>query len=121
MGNKSSYYCDIAFSVQELPLLDPSVSSTMCNAVQDTFIDQKDQSRNLFYPSKTNPKYWDDEQASDVREAYGEDWEKIAAFTYDGVDYTMVKILEPVLVLAKEDPVSPPQTLEIEWENHETI
>jgi len=54
---------------------------------------------------QTNPKYWDDEEASDVREAYGEDWEKIAAFTYDGVDYTMVKILEPVLVLAKEDPV----------------
>jgi hypothetical protein len=107
MGNKSSYYCDIAFSVQEVPLLDPSVSSTMCNAVQDTFIDQINQSRNLFHPSKTNPKYWDDEQASDVREAYGEDWEKIAAFTYDGVDYTMVKILEPVLVLAKEDPVSP--------------
>lgn len=58
----------------------------------------------LSFP-QTNPKYWDDEEASDVREAYGEDWEKIAAFTYDGVDYTMVKILEPVLVLAKEDPV----------------
>eukprot|EP00624_Nannochloropsis_granulata_P001350 evm.model.NODE_1652_length_22004_cov_31.522722.7 len=54
---------------------------------------------------QTNPKFWDDEDASDVREAYGEDWEKIAAFTYDGVDYTMVKILEPVLVLAKDDPV----------------
>ena len=54
---------------------------------------------------QTNPKYWDDAEASDVQEAYGEDWEKIAAFTYDGLDYTMVKILEPVLVLAKEDPV----------------
>lgn len=29
----------------------------------------------------------------------------MAAFEYDGVAYTMVKILEPVLVLAKEDPV----------------
>lgn len=50
-----------------------------------------------------NPKYWDDADAGDVQDAYGEDWEKIAAFEYDGVAYTMVKILEPVLVLAKED------------------
>lgn len=59
------------------------------------------------YPLRvqTNPKYWDDADAEDVKDAYGEDWEKVAAFTYDGVDYTMVKILEPVLVLAKEDPV----------------
>ena len=55
---------------------------------------------------QTNPKFWDDADAEDVEDAYGEDWEKVAAFTYDGVDYTMVKILEPVLVLAKEDPVS---------------
>lgn len=52
-----------------------------------------------------NPKYWDDADAGDVQDAYGEDWEKVAAFEYDGVAYTMVKILEPVLVLAKEDPV----------------
>lgn len=56
-------------------------------------------------PQKMNPKYWDDADAGDVQDAYGEDWEKIAAFEYDGVAYTMVKILEPVLVLAKEDPV----------------
>jgi hypothetical protein len=52
-----------------------------------------------------NPKYWDDADAGDVQDAYGEDWERVAAFEYDGVAYTMVKILEPVLVLAKEDPV----------------
>jgi hypothetical protein len=52
-----------------------------------------------------NPKYWDDEDAADVRDAYGEEWERVAEFNYDGVDYIMVKILEPVLVLGKEDKV----------------
>lgn len=56
--------------------------------------------------AQTNPKYWDDEDAEDVEDAYGDDWEKVAAFQYDNVEYSMVKILEPVLILAKEDPVS---------------
>jgi hypothetical protein len=55
---------------------------------------------------QTNPKYWDDEDAETVDDAYGDDWEKVAAFAYDNVEYSMVKILEPVLILAKEDPVS---------------
>jgi len=40
-----------------------------------------------------------------VEEAYGKNWEMIAAFTYDNVKYSMVKILEPVLILAKEGQV----------------
>ena len=68
-------------------------------------LDLSNQRSFILSHSQTNPKYWDDADAEDVKDAYGEDWEKVAAFTYDGVDYTMVKILEPVLVLAKEDPV----------------